>query len=60
LADNLVASFASKGVEARLVFRTTTGPPEITYKVGKSVIGPYPASRAADGIAAAVAAYRMH
>lgn len=60
LAENLSASFASKGVEARLVFRATGGSAQITYVVGRSVIGPYPASRAAEGIAAAVEAYRMH
>ncbi|MCB1347289.1 MAG: hypothetical protein R3D59_04935 [Paracoccaceae bacterium] len=60
LAGDLLASFASKGVEARLVFRDTDGPAKVTYVIGKSVIGPYPASRAAGGIAAAVEAYRMY
>jgi hypothetical protein len=60
LGDDLTDSFASKGVEARIVFRDAGGSPQITYVVGKSVIGPYPASRAAEGIAAAVEAYRMH
>jgi hypothetical protein len=60
LGNDLSDSFASKGVEARIVFRDASGSPQITYVIGKSVIGPYPASRAAEGIAAAVEAYRMH
>jgi len=60
LADNITASFASKGVEARFIFRDATGSPQVTYVIGKSTIGPYPASRAAEGITAAVEAYRMY
>ncbi len=60
LGNDLTNSFASKGVEARIVFRDASGSPQITYVIGKSVIGPFPASRAAEGIAAAVEAYRMH
>lgn len=60
LATNLMASFASKGVEARLVFRDSNGAAQITYVIGNSTIGPYPVNRAAEGIEAAVEAYRMN
>lgn len=60
LAADLAASFAAKGVEPRLVFRTSNGAPQVTYMIGKSVIGPYPVSRAAAGIEAAIDAYRMY
>ncbi|MCB1357361.1 MAG: hypothetical protein KDK53_12955 [Maritimibacter sp.] len=60
LARDLTAAFAAKGVEARLVFRDTNGPAQVTYVIGKSVLGPYPTTHAAEGIAAAVDAYRMY
>lgn len=60
LADDLKASFGSKGVEVRLVFRDTSGATQVTYVVGRSVLGPYSTGRAAEGIAAAVEAYRMY
>jgi len=60
LATNLAASFASKGVAARLIFRDTTGAAQVTYVIGKSTIGPYPVSQAAQGISMAVEAYRMN
>ncbi|PIE07894.1 MAG: hypothetical protein CSA74_05160 [Rhodobacterales bacterium] len=56
----LRASFESKGVELRLVFRENGDATTVTYVIGKSVLGPYPRSRAAEGIAAAVAAFRMY
>lgn len=60
LARDIAVSFAAKGVDVRVVFRSAEGTPRITYVVGRSVLGPYPASRAAQGIEAAVEAYRMH
>lgn len=60
LATDLAASFAAKGVEARLVFRSSNGSAQVTYVIGKSVIGPYPANQAAEGIEAAIDAYRMY
>ncbi len=60
LANDLRASFGSKGVDVRLVFREAPGSARITYVIGNSVIGPYSPNRAAEGVAAAVQAYRMH
>jgi len=60
LSDDLRASFSSKGVDVLVVFRSTDGPTRVTYEVGNSVLGPYPTGRAAEGIAAAVEAYRMN
>ena len=60
LADDLRVSFASKGVDVRLVFREAGGSVRVTYVIGKSVLGPYSRARAAEGIGAAVEAYRMH
>ncbi len=60
LAEDLAASFASKGVDVQLVFRDGTGSTRITYAIGNSVIGPYSTARAAEGVAAAVEAYRMN
>lgn len=60
LADDLVTSFAAKGVDVNLVFRDGPGSARVTYVIGDSVLGPYPTSRAAEGVAAAVEAYRMH
>lgn len=60
LARALVNAFGAKGVELEVVFLPGTGPPMISYAIGTSVVGPYPASRAAEGIGAAVEAYRMH
>ena len=60
LADNLRMSFASKGVDVRLVFREAGGPVRVTYVIGNSVLGPYSSARAAEGVGAAVEAYRMH
>ena len=60
LASDLRASFGSKGVDVRLVFREAGGATRVTYVVGNSTLGPYSTARAAEGIAAAVEAYRMH
>ena len=60
LESDLQASFASKGVDVVLVFRDAPGSVRITYKIGNSVLGPYSTARAAEGVAAAVEAYRMH
>lgn len=60
LAGDIASSFTSKGVEARFVFRDRGSAPLVTYVIGKSVIGPYPARQASRGITAAVQAYRMH
>lgn len=60
LADALTTSFAAKGVDVRVVFREGRDETRITYEIGKSLLGPYPASRASEGVAAAVEAYRMY
>jgi len=59
LAATLRRSFSAKGMDVRIVFRDSGGGLRITYLVGRSVVGPFPASRASEGIAAAVAAFRM-
>ncbi len=53
-------AFEAKGVEVRVVFRDSASGTRILYRVGPSVIGPYPQARAAEGISAAVEAYRMN
>ncbi len=60
LAKDLTASFASKGVEVRVLFREGRDATHVTYVIGRTRLGPYPAARAAEGIAAAVEAYRMY
>lgn len=59
LARALVNAFAAKGVDLEVEFLPGTGTTRVSYVIGTSVIGPYPASRAAQGISAAVDAYRM-
>lgn len=53
-------AFKAKGVEVFVFFHPGVDRTRITYRVGPSEIGPYPASQAASGITAAVDAYRMH
>ncbi len=53
-------AFYVKGVDVRVVFHKGTRGTRIVYRVGASSIGPYPQSRAAEGISAAVEAYRMN
>jgi len=60
LTRDLTTSFAAKGAEARIVFRDGVGTTRITYVIGQSRLGPYTIARAAEGIVAAVEAYRMH
>lgn len=60
LTRDLAMSFASKGVEARIVFRDGAGTTRITYVIGQSHLGPYTISHAAEGIVAAVEAYKMY
>lgn len=56
----LVNVFKSKGVHVRVFFSEGLNGTFVKYQVGRSVIGPYPQNRAAEGILAAVAAYRIH
>lgn len=60
LTSDLRDSFAAKGVDIRIVIRAGNGSTQITYVVGRSVLGPFPAARAAEGVTAAVEAYRMY
>lgn len=60
LKDAITNAFGAKGVDVRVVFREGKGRTLVTYTVGKSTIGPYPTSRAAEGISAAIEAMRMH
>ena len=55
----LTQAFKVKGVPVRVVFNPGSSGTRITYRVGPSNIGPYPRARAAEGIGAAVEAYRM-
>ena len=55
----LVNAFEAKGVEVHVVFGTSKDGTRITYRVGPSTIGPFPQARAAEGVNAAVEAYRM-
>ncbi|MGH1369776.1 MAG: hypothetical protein ACRBCL_14275 [Maritimibacter sp.] len=54
LASIIYKSFEARGVEVQVVLRKNAKHTRITYVVGKSRIGPYPTSRAGDGITAAV------
>ncbi|OIP82825.1 MAG: hypothetical protein AUK37_08425 [Rhodobacterales bacterium CG2_30_65_12] len=60
LSRALTESFAAKGVELRIEFRPGQSTTRVTYRVGKTVLGPYSTARAAEGIAAAVEAYNMY
>jgi len=60
LADDLATSFAAKGVDIRVVFREGRDATRITYVIGRTNLGPFPINRAAEGVAAAVEAYRMY
>lgn len=60
LMQALNQSFAAKGVEVSFELRSGHPVTQVTYIVGKTVLGPYPTARAAEGIAAAVEAYHMH
>ncbi len=54
-------AFKAKGIEEmRVVFRNSSKGTWVLYRIGPSAIGPYPQSRAAEGISAAVNAYRMN
>jgi len=56
----LKGSFGAKGVDVSVEFLESGVPGTwVTYRVGPSTIGPFPQSRAADGINAAVDAFRM-
>lgn len=60
LARALTDSFAAKGVEVRIEFRPGQSASRVTYRIGKTVLGPYSTARASEGISAAVEAYKMH
>ena len=60
LETALINSFASKGMEARVVFYPGKDKTQVTYRVGTSTIGPIPVSRASEGVQAAVEAFRMY
>lgn len=60
LTKALTESFQSKGVDVDVVFRPGADTTRVTYLIGKTALGPYLTSRAAEGVAAAVEAYRMH
>jgi len=53
-------AFQVKGVDVHVVFTSSTSGTRVLYRVGPSSIGPYPQARAAEGINAAVEAYRMN
>jgi hypothetical protein len=60
LAQSLTQSFAAKGVDVVIRFRDGQSATQVTYVIGKTVLGPYPTARAAAGVAAAVDAFRMY
>lgn len=57
LGAHIKKSIKSRGIDARISVVATDGQPHVVYRVGRSEIGPYPLSRAVDGIEGAVAAY---
>ncbi|MDA5095062.1 hypothetical protein O2N63_13310 [Aliiroseovarius sp. KMU-50] len=61
LARALIRGFSAKGVVVEVQSFSSQAPnPTVTYQVGPSTIGPFPAFSAAQGINAAVEAYRMN
>lgn len=60
LTKAIVESFQSKGVDVNVVFRPGSDTTRVTYLIGKTALGPYSTSRAAQGVEAAVEAYHMH
>ena len=56
----LINAFKAKGVDVRVRFQPSNRGTFVSYKVGPSTIGPYPQSHAAEGISAAVEAYRLN
>jgi len=61
LTQDILDAFHGHGVKARVLIHETSGSNHVvvTYTVGSSMIGPFPAYRAAEGISAAIAAYRL-
>jgi len=57
----IVNAFGAHGVEAHVIFHDadTAGRITVTYRVGANRYGPYPLSRAVQGISAAVSAHKM-
>ncbi len=60
LSEALYQSFSAKGADVRVVFREGKGATRVTYRIGNSVVGPFSTARAAEGVNAAIQAYRMH
>jgi len=61
LSQDILNAFYGHGVKARVLIHETPGSNQVavTYTVGASMIGPFSAYRAAEGISAAIAAYRL-
>lgn len=59
LAEAIYKAFESHGVEVQVLVRKDARHTLVTYVVGKSQIGPYPTSRAAEGITPAIEALHM-
>ncbi|WP_424941474.1 hypothetical protein [Aliiroseovarius sp. S253] len=60
LGASIARAFEAKGVDGSIKQRPAPGEEmTVTYLIGASSIGPFPASQAASGINAAVGAYRM-
>lgn len=60
LAQALTKGFSAKGLRVKVKMSSGSGGTAVTYEVGPSTMGPFPASNSAKGINAAVAAYRMN
>ena len=61
IAEQLSAGFRAYGLELRTEFAAPLpGRTGVTYEVGSSRIGPFALANAAEGVKAAVAAYRMN
>lgn len=59
MQELLINVFKSKGVDVQVYFTEGHNGTFVKYQVGASIIGPFPQSRAAEGITGAVAAYYM-
>ena len=57
MSDYIRKAIKARGITARITVTRTTGPGSVTYLVGPNHIGPYPLTKAVDGINGAVSAY---
>ncbi len=60
LKNSIKASFAAMGVRPEIETRANRGAAQVRFFVGSSQFGPYPLSRASDGIRASATAIQLN